>query len=59
MDWAPFARIFIRYAVGAVIGLAQAERLAADPDVVTVVALGIAGITEAAYLVAKRKGWAT
>lgn len=59
MSYAPFARIMLRYLIGAVIGMAQAEQLAADPDIVTVVALGIGAAVEAAYVWAKRKGWAT
>lgn len=59
MNYAPLARIALRYGVGAVIGLAQAETLAADPDVITVVALGIGAIVEGAYMLAKRKGWST
>jgi len=59
MNYAPVARIVIRYGVGAVIGMAQAEQLAADPDIVTVVAIGIGAAVEAAYTLAKRKGWQT
>lgn len=59
MNYSPIARIAIRYGVGAVIGVAQADQLAADPDVVTVVALAIGAAVEAAYVFAKRKGWAT
>lgn len=59
MSYAPIARIILRYIIGAVIGVAQAEQLAADPDVVTVVALGVGAAVEAAYAFAKRKGWAT
>lgn len=59
MNYAPIARIILRYIIGAVIGMAQAEQLAADPDVVTVLALAIGGAVEAAYAIAKRKGWAT
>lgn len=58
MDYFPIARIVLRYAVGAVIGAAQADVLAADPDVVTVVALAVGAAVEAAYAIAKRKGWA-
>lgn len=57
--YAPAARIAIRYGVGAVIGSAQAGALAADADVVTVVAAIIGVAVEAAYAIAKRKGWAT
>jgi hypothetical protein len=59
MDWAPWARIGIRYAVGAIIGADQAGLLAADPDLITVVALGIGAVVEGLYAAAKRKGWAT
>jgi predicted DNA-binding protein with PD1-like motif len=59
MTYAPIARIAIRYGVGAVIGMAQAEQLAADPDIVTTVAMAIGAAVEAAYVFAKKKGWAT
>ena len=59
MDWFPIARIILRYGVGAVIGMAQGNMLAADPDVVTVVALGIGAAVEAGYSIAKRRGGAT
>lgn len=59
MDYAPIARIVLRYVIGAVVGMAQGDMLAADPDVVTVAALGIGAAVEALYVVAKRKGWAT
>lgn len=59
MNYAPIARILIRYGVGAVIGMAQAEQLAADADVVTVAALALGAAVEAVYAMAKRKGWTT
>lgn len=59
MNWAPLARIVIRYGVGAIFGLDAAGILAADPDVVTIVAAGIGASVEIAYAIAKRKGWAT
>jgi hypothetical protein len=59
MDFAPVARIIIRYIVGAVIGMDAGATLAGDPDVVTVAAIGIGAAVEAAYAVAKKKGWAT
>jgi hypothetical protein len=59
MDFAPIARIVLRYIIGGIIGAAQGDMLAADPDVVTVVALGIGAAVEVVYAVAKRKGWAT
>jgi len=59
MTYAPVARIAIRYGVGAIIGMAHAEQLAADPDIVTTVAMVIGAAVEAAYVFAKKKGWAT
>ena len=59
MNYAPIARIALRYIVGAVIGAAQGDMLAGDPDVVSVVALGVGFAVEAAYAYAKRNGWAT
>jgi hypothetical protein len=59
MDWAPFARIVVRYIVGAFIGMDAGATLAGDPDVVTVVALGIGAAVEIAYAVARKKGWST
>lgn len=58
MDYAPIARIVLRYAVGAIIGAAQADVLVADPDVVMLVALAVGAAVEAAYAFAKRKGGA-
>ncbi|WP_182442166.1 hypothetical protein [Cereibacter sphaeroides] len=57
--YAPIARIIIRYLVGLVIGADAAGVLAGDPEIVTLVAAGIGAAVEAAYALAKRKGWAT
>lgn len=59
MDYAPIARIIIRYAVGLIVGADAAGLMAADPDMVTVAAVAIGGAVEVAYSLAKRKGWAT
>lgn len=59
MNYAPIARIILRYGVGAVVGAAQANILAGDPDVVAMLALAVGAAVEAAYVIAKRKGWAT
>ena len=59
MNYAPIARIILRYAVGAIVGASQAELLIGDPDVVALVALSTGAAVEAAYVLAKRKGWAT
>lgn len=57
MNYAPIARIVIRYIVGLCIGSDYADVIAGDPDVVTVAAAGIGVAVETAYAVAKRKGW--
>lgn len=57
--YAPISRILLRYAVGIVLGMEAGAMLAGDPDVVMVVAALIGAATEAAYVIAKRKGWAT
>ena len=58
MNYAPIARILLRYIVGGaffgseVIG----EQLAADPDLVQAIAIGIGLAVEGFYMYAKRKG---
>jgi hypothetical protein len=59
MDYAPLARIVLRYIVGGVVGMETGGLLAGDADVVLWLALGIGAAVEAAYAYAKRKGWAT
>jgi hypothetical protein len=59
MNYAPIARILIRYGVGLIIGADAADLLAGDPDVVTVFAVALGGAVEVVYNLAKRKGWAT
>lgn len=61
MNYAPYARIALRYVVGAALmGSTQiGTQLAADPDLVAAVAAGIGVVVEGAYALAKRKGGAT
>lgn len=59
MNYAPIARIIVRYIVGLVVGADAADIMAGDPDIVTLVAAGIGLATEAVYAIAKQKGWAT
>lgn len=59
MNYAPIARILIRYAVGVVVGMETANTLAGDPDIILFVSLGIGAAVEALYVLARRKGWAT
>ena len=58
-DWAPLARIVLRYIIGGVMGMEAGNLLAGDPDVVFYVALGLGASVEVLYTYAKRKGWAT
>lgn len=58
MSYAPIARIILRYIVGLIIGADAANLLAGDPDVVSVVALGIGLAVEVAYAFAVKRGWA-
>ena len=58
-DWAPLARIGLRYIIGGVVGMEAGDLLAGDPDVVFYVALGLGAVVEVLYTYAKRKGWAT
>lgn len=53
------ARILLRYGVGAVMGLAYGNQLAADPDIVMLLAAGVGIATEGAYALAKKRGWTT
>ena len=56
---APIARILLRYGVGIVLGMEIGQRLAADTDVVALVALGVGAAVEGVYALAKRRGWTT
>ena len=58
MNYAPIARILIRYIVGVAIGADAADLIAGDPDVVTVVALAVGGLVEVAYTFAVKRRWA-
>jgi len=61
MDYAPLVRICLRYLIGAVIAGSQVigDDLAADPDLVSVLALAIGAIVEFVYYRAKKHGGAT
>jgi hypothetical protein len=59
MNYAPIARIILRYGAASVFGLAQGEVLAGDPDVVAALAIGLAAVVEGSYMLAKKLGWAT
>ncbi len=61
MDYAPIARIVLRYVIGAAfMGSDEiGAQLSADPDLVMAVAVAVGAAVEAAYAFAKRKGWAT
>jgi len=59
MDYAPLARIALRYIVGGLVGMESGRLLAGDPDIVTMLALAIGAAVEALYVLAKRRGWRT
>lgn len=59
MNFAPWARIVLRYGIGYLMGSEIGEQLALDQDVVQIVALAMAAAVETFYGLAKRKGWAT
>ena len=63
MNYAPLARIILRYLAGAAVTYGSvapdtAESLM-DPDVVLMLGLVIGAAVEGAYAFAKRRGWAT
>lgn len=59
MDFAPLARIVLRYGIGYLAGSGAGEALALDQDAVNMLALAMAAAVEGLYALAKRKGWAT
>lgn len=59
MNYAPLARILLRYGVGIALGTEVGQLLAGDADIVAVVALLIGAATEVVYAQAKKRGWAT
>ena len=61
MDYAPIARIILRYLVGAgLMGSQQiGDMIAADPDLVLTLSLALGAAVEGAYAWAKRKGGRT
>ena len=59
MDFAPWARIALRYGIGYLAGSEIGNQLALDPDAVMIAALAFGAVVEAAYVIAKKRGWAT
>ena len=59
MNFAPYARIILRYGIGYLAGSGVGNALALDPDAVLALSLALGAAVEAAYAIAKRKGWAT
>lgn len=59
MDFAPWARIVLRYGIGYLAGSEIGEQLALDQDAVLMLALALGAAVEGLYVIAKRKGWAT
>jgi|TARA_B110000977_G_scaffold142777_1_gene181302 hypothetical protein len=58
-NYAPIARVLIRYIAGIAIGAESANILATDTDLITVIAILIGGLNEMWYYLAKKKGWNT
>lgn len=60
-SYSPIARIVLRYVIGAAfMGSDEiGAQLSADPDLVMTVAVAVGAVVEAAYAIARRKGWAT
>lgn len=54
-----YARLLLRYVAGGLFGADIANILAGDPEVISLIALGLAAGVEAMYAYAKRKGWET
>lgn len=64
MNYAPIARIILRYLSGAfvtygLIGAETGEYLAVDPDLTLMLGGAIGAAVEFAYAFAKKRGWAT
>lgn len=59
MDFAPIARIILRYGIGYLAGSEVGEMLSMDQDAVLILSLALGACVEGAYVIAKRKGWAT
>ncbi len=59
MNYAPWARIALRYGIGYLAGSEIGEQLALDDDLVMGLGMAAAAIVEGVYVLAKRKGWAT
>jgi hypothetical protein len=59
MDYAPIARIILRYVVGVLLGMDADGIIAANPDLITIVAVALGAAVESFYAWAKKKGWAT
>lgn len=62
--WMPFARIILRYGVGAmitynIVSPELGDQLIGDADLVVLLAALLGVLVEGFYVVAKRRGWAT
>jgi len=59
MNFAPIARIILRYGIGYMAGSQAGDALALDPDAVLMLSLALGALVEIIYTLAKRRGWAT
>lgn len=60
MNYGPLVRVALRYIVGGVFvgSPVIGEQLAADPDLVAGLAALVGAAVEAAWVLAKKRGWA-
>ncbi len=59
---APLSRILARYLSGALVAyglLTAPEAAQLEPDLVLLIGVGLGALTEGAYVLARRFGWAT
>lgn len=59
MDFAPLARIALRYGIGYLAGSEAGEALSMNPDLVLVLSLAMGAVVEWLYARAKKTGGAT
>lgn len=56
---APFSRSLLRYGAGYLFGSQVGHQLSSDTDLVILLSFAIAAGVEGAWVLARRKGWAT
>ena len=59
MDYAPWARIVLRYGIGYFAGSEMGEQLTANPDLVMALSVAMGAAVEWIYVLAKNRGGKT